>query len=110
MNKTIRIDSSDNTNWQNAIDTGDLRWSGGSWKYYWKEYSGKEWPKLCCREGCTKEATDGAHIIRINSETVYIVPLCGDHNPRSVSPTKTNPCFSIKNGSVLVNADDDGID
>ena len=110
MDTIITIDSTNNGNWQNATDTGKLEWSGGSWKDYWIKYSGKEWPKYCCKEGCYQEAEHGAHVTRSNSKTVYIIPLCVEHNPRSNKPAKLNPCFNIKVGSVLVNADDAHVD
>ena len=110
MNATITINSNNDSNWENAPDTGDLKWSGGSWKDYWIKYSGVEWPSYCCRDSCFNEATDGAHLIRLNSDVMYIAPFCHDHNPRTVEYPKINPRFSLKCGSLLVNADDKMMD
>jgi len=106
MTTIIKIDEKNKMNWQNVTNSGDLKWSGGSWKNYWIKYSEQMWPQHCCREECSNEATDGAHVVCVNSDIKYIVPLCGDHNPRSKEKQKLNPRFSIKIGTVLVNADD----
>ena len=110
MDKTIKININNNNNWKNALDTGNMNWSGGSWKEYWEKYSGEKWPEYCCREDCKKKPTDGAHVVQSNTKTMYIVPFCSDHNPRSKEPESSNPRFCIKINSILVNADDEEMD
>ena len=106
----ITIGTNNDSNWQNAPDTGDLEWSGGSWKDYWIKHSEEKWPERCCRDRCSSPATDGAHVMRLNADNIYIVPLCHEHNPISKEPPKLNPRFSLKQGSVLVNANDEMMD
>lgn len=106
MQKKMIINNENYANWQNTPETGELTYHSGSWKDYWCKYSDKQWPKSCCRENCYKKAEDGAHVWRMNN-TVFIVPLCSEHNPRSPKDPADNPRFELKLGSVLVNADVD---
>ena len=57
----------------------------------------------CCVEGCSKRATDRAHVRicdqfgNILDRTVYIVPMCAEHNrSRTNSPLKISNYIQLK--------------
>lgn len=57
----------------------------GSWIDHWKKFSNKPAGK-CAVNGCSNDATVGAHITRPNAKNEdykthsYIVPMCSEHN------------------------------
>lgn len=55
--------------------------SCGSWLKHWEKFSFKKNP-CCAVNGCNTLASLGAHIQKLGSddETVYIVPVCYQHN------------------------------
>lgn len=64
----------------NIPGTGPCRTSDGSWKQYWVNRSGIQWPGECCINQCTKSATDGAHVRIDNIPVYYILPMCHSCN------------------------------
>lgn len=69
------------TGWKNKGRTSDRDAPGGSWKAYWKTQSDQDWPTYCCVEGCTEEATDGAHMYCPSVDRrEWIIPTCHKHN------------------------------
>ena len=63
----------------NIPGTGPCTTSDGSWKQYWLNRSGRQWPQNCCIKQCTNSATDGAHVKISNNPgdyKNYILPMC----------------------------------
>ena len=59
-----------------------------SWKEYYKGgkrgHKSRPWPTQCRIHGCTKKATDGAHVERKDESGVWIIPMCTeDNNPNN---------------------------
>lgn len=72
---------------KNLNGTGDRLPVGySSWLDFWERKTGKKAGKCGCR-GCTKKATDGAHIQKADSDDRhwYIVPLCHECNMKPSS-------------------------
>lgn len=72
---------------KNLNDTSDrIPSTGNSWRQFWEDESGKKIDK-CRRRGCTEKATDGAHVIKADSDDRrwYIVPLCHKCNMKPSS-------------------------
>lgn len=51
----------------------------GTWIQHWKNFGGNTNKPICCVSSCTEEGTEGAHV-RIDSQELYIVPMCNSHN------------------------------
>jgi hypothetical protein len=83
--------------WKNKNGTGNRSCSCGSWKQHWINASGKPWPKECSIQGCTNNATLGAHIINSSVSGERIVPACDSCN-------KLSGEFTLKGGVTLVSA------
>ena len=64
----------------NIPGTGRCRTSDGSWKQYWLNKTGGQWPQECCIKQCTKSATVGAHVEISNKTRYYILPMCHSCN------------------------------
>ncbi|HQO10552.1 MAG TPA: hypothetical protein PLK90_00825 [Clostridiales bacterium] len=52
-----------------------------SWIDHWEKYTDKN-SYYCSVNSCLEKATDGAHVVKVNSDdrNWYIVPLCHAHN------------------------------
>ena len=61
---------------QNIKGTGVCKTSS-SWRQFWINMGGGNWPRECRIFGCTKRATDGAHV-RIGGidDDIFIIPMC----------------------------------
>lgn len=83
------------TNWQGG--ERDIPRGYESWLDYWKKNTGTSNP-CCCVKGCSKMATDGAHVYRsgIVDRKIYIVPMCHEHNMQRGSE------LEIKDSTKLV--------
>jgi hypothetical protein len=73
---------------KNVKGTEDRRCVGhDSWLAHWESYTKDTSPK-CSKRGCNEKATDGAHVIRVESSkpeterVEFIVPLCRSHNQK----------------------------
>jgi hypothetical protein len=66
----------------NVVGTSWHRLPGKSWKKYWLERTGREWPKTCCFEECDNEARVGGHvhIEEYKSRVQFILPICNSCN------------------------------
>ena len=64
----------------NIPGTGPCTTSDGSWKQYWLNRSGRQWPRECCIRQCSNSATDGAHVQIRNMLEYYILPMCHSCN------------------------------
>lgn len=73
---------------KNRLNSWDEDPSDGSssWKEFWERKSGKKFDKCACK-GCSRSATDGSHVIKVESEdrANYIVPLCHKCNEKTES-------------------------
>lgn len=54
-----------------------------SWIEFYK--NSKEDLKKCCVDGCEENATDGAHVFKVNDLmenkfNIYVIPMCKTHN------------------------------
>ena len=57
-----------------------------SWKDYWCDQSGEDWPETCRLRGCGQEAIGSAHVIVNDDEDFeYIIPMCDVHKSRDFS-------------------------
>ena len=56
-----------------------------SWKQYWKDNTGKDWPPKCPIFRCTNSPCCGGHVhIDGHSTKVYIIPMCNScNNPQN---------------------------
>ena len=86
-----------NTGWKNKKGTTGRSCNCGSWKQHWLNNSGKVWPNFCSIEGCTNNATLGAHIYNKEVSGEKIVPMCDSCN-------KLEKDFNLKDGVTLVSA------
>lgn len=69
------------TGWKNKGGTSDRDAPDGSWKKYWQSKTNQTWPTYCCVSGCTKKATDGAHMYCPSVNMCeWIIPTCHEHN------------------------------
>lgn len=97
--KNVTITTINRSNWHNVTEQNKCK--SGSWKDFYIENAGKDWPSTCCKEGCNHEATDGAHVQNSQyGDRMYIVPLCHECN----GPYSARNHFSLKIGAVLVRA------
>lgn len=73
---------------KNRKGSGDEEPPAGfdSWKEFWEEESEETFDQCACK-GCNNGATDGAHVIKVDSKDKksYIVPLCHRCNKKPVS-------------------------
>ena len=101
--QNVTINSANQDYWYHVEGSGNKKYCGGSWKKYHEERSGQPWRTECCICGCTQEATDGAHVERLDGSYYgeYIAPICDSHNraKNTVTPIKLNV------GTVLVPVD-----
>ena len=52
-----------------------------TWKKYWVNESGRDWPKKCRISGCSETAIGGGHVnVWGVSDVVYIIPMCNRCN------------------------------
>lgn len=69
--------------WKNVNRTANRNVPDGyeSWLDFYEKESGKS-AKSCKVKYCTNDATDGAHVKKVDSidNSWYIVPLCRSHN------------------------------
>ena len=66
----------------NVVGTSWQRPPGDSWKEYWLEQTGRDWPKTCCFEECEKEACLGGHVYieEYQTRAQFILPICNSCN------------------------------
>lgn len=68
---------------KNLKGTGPMDCKCGTWKKHWINNSkGKAWPSQCIAIGCTEAATEGGHVIKVDSsdKNHYIIPIGYSHN------------------------------
>lgn len=83
--------------WKNKNGTSERTCKCGSWENHWKNFSKRDWPYYCSKEGCINRATLGAHVINSKVNGEYIVPLCYSCN-------QLEDEFALEGGTVLVPA------
>lgn len=77
----------------------------GSWKEYWCDQSGEEWPETCRVRGCGKTADGSAHVnVNCDEDFVYIIPTCDYHLSSGFSER-----FFVNSRTVAVYIDEDSI-
>lgn len=55
-----------------------------TWKKYWCDRSGEEWPRFCSARRCDREADGSAHVfVDCEEDEEYIIPTCGFHRNHS---------------------------
>ena len=80
-------------------------WGYSSWKEYWCDHSGEEWPETCRYRGCGENADGSAHVIvNDDEEYEYIIPMCNEHNSPAFSEV-----FSVNSGTCAVYIDKEEI-
>lgn len=69
---------------RNVPGTGERECNCDSWIDHWERFSGEK-TNFCLASDCLAEATDGAHVVKVNSndKSQYIVPLCHACNMRT---------------------------
>lgn len=84
---------------KNVKGTSHFKCVCGSWIKHWENHATIKKGK-CSNIGCTKDATDGAHIkkVGLNDHRRYIIPLCHSCN-MSQEPffTKSSVSYVIAN-------------
>ena len=82
----------------NLKGTAGLDCRCGTWIKHWKNFT-NESAEYCKAKGCTKKATDGAHVKKcVNyDQKHYIIPFCREHN-------LMEGCIEINSGTDLVSA------
>lgn len=67
--------------WKNLKGTGDNQ-ASKPWLDIWKERTGYKGNPPCGRKGCNRDATLGAHVIKVDSDdrSWYLLPLCDSCN------------------------------
>ena len=102
--QNVTITSANQNNWYHVEGSGKQKYIGGSWKKFHEERSGRKWPERCCICGCTNDATDGAHVKKIDllsTSGEYIAPICDSHN----RARDTSTPIKLNVGTVLVPVD-----
>ena len=66
----------------NVVGTSWQRAPGNSWKEYWLERTGRDWPDTCCFEECDNEADVGGHVHveEYQNRVKFILPICNSCN------------------------------
>ena len=88
---------------RNAKGTGDDEPPGSpdSWKDHWLRYSDRRWPDTCSILGCGRNADGGAHVMISGGSTIYIIPMCSQHN----NPAQRDP-MQVKKNTMAVQVRD----
>ena len=90
---------------KNVSGTGDDKpQEFGTWKKFYTEGGGLEWPRLCRVKGCQKPADGGGHVVvEFKDSDVYIVPMCGkEHNT-----AQNMDWLPIKQNTVALRVDEE---
>lgn len=111
-----RIDPQDRYGWANEVDTGKLKCSvcNNSWQKHWEKLyeqetgNKKNFNEQICASNknpntglpCTRPAEDGAHVVHLGVNKVWIAPLCSECN----HPTNEE-VFPLKVGTIIVDAE-----
>ena len=61
---------------RNIHGTARCRSRYHSWKEFWIQRSGRNWPNECRIAWCTTAATDGTHVNVRGRQRYYILPTC----------------------------------
>ena len=85
------------TGWKNKVGTADRGCKCGAWSSHWVRFSNKPWPATCSVNGCSSQATLGAHVINTTVAGEKIVPMCDSCN-------KLSGIFTLKGLIALANA------
>ena len=78
-----------------------------SWKQYWIDQTGEDWPDYCQMDDCYKDCVLGAHIyVRGRGWKNYILPCCQDcNNDVDLRHSRYNPNWSQPEyGAIVVEA------
>ena len=99
--QVFNADYSSNSPYNTIEGESPLQW--------WK--SRKGWASdrevRCCNPGCKEVATDGAHVIDMETgQHVYIIPLCHEHNesvePIDVTAGMLEECTNVESQGELI--------
>jgi hypothetical protein len=82
---------------KNAVGTANETCKCATWLDHWKKFSGQTPPTYCVVDKCYHTDLVGAHVKVVGWNTVYILPLCKEHN-------QSTETMSVPDGWKLVPA------
>lgn len=83
--------------WENRGGNAPAPSKYGTWKNYWCEVSGEEWPIFTAVQGSLEKAEVGAHMYNPNVSGIWIVPLSNRQNGK-------NGTFTLRENTIVVTA------